>query len=133
MTVTKPIYLFIGVGGMGMAPLAGWMAHAGYSVFGCDDNLQESVRRFLLDSGVGLKDFLLAEQLKQFDRIVYSSAIKPDHPLLEAASKLGLETLRRGEMLAEIAASKRLVAIVGSHGKTTTSGMIAHAIRQCEV
>ena len=116
-----------------MAPLAGWMAHAGYSVFGCDDNLQESVRRFLLDSGVGLKDFLLAEQLKQFDRIVYSSAIKPDHPLLEAASKLGLETLRRGEMLAEIAASKRLVAIVGSHGKTTTSGMIAHAIRQCEV
>ena len=115
-----------------MAPLAGWMAHAGYSVFGCDDNLQENVRRFLIDSGVGLKDFLLPEQLKQFDRIVYSSAVKPNHPLLESASKLGLETLRRGEMLAEIATSKRLVAIVGSHGKTTTSGMIAHAIRHCE-
>ena len=115
-----------------MAPLAGWMAHAGYSVFGCDDDLQETVRRFLVDSGVGLKDFLLPEQLKQFDRIVYSSAIKLDHPLMEAASKLGLETLRRGEMLAEVAASKRLVAIVGSHGKTTTSGIIAHAIQHCE-
>ena len=90
MTATKPDYLFVGVGGMGMAPLAGWMARAGYSVFGCDDNLQEIVRRFLLDSGVELKDFLLAEQLNQFDRIVYSSAIKPDHPLLSAAKELGL-------------------------------------------
>lgn len=113
-----------------MAPLAGWMAHAGYSVAGCDDNLQETVRRFLVGAGVDLKDFLLAEQLDSFDRIVYSSAIKPEHPLLAAASKAGLEALRRGEMLAEIAASKRLVAIVGSHGKTTTSGMIAHALRQ---
>ena len=132
MTATKLDYLFVGVGGMGMAPLAGWMARAGYSVFGCDDNLQEIVRRFLLDSGVELKDFLLAEQLNQFDRIVYSSAIKQDHPLLAAASELGLETLRRGKMLAEIAAEKRLVAVVGSHGKTTTSGMIAHALRQCD-
>ena len=132
MTVTRPSYLFVGVGGMGMAPLAGWMANAGYSIFGCDDNLQEIVRRFLIDSGVGIKTFLLPEQLKQFDRIVYSSAVKSDHPLLLAASELGLETLRRGEMLAEIAASKRLVAIVGSHGKTTTSGMIAHVIRQCK-
>ena len=133
MTATKPIYLFIGVGGMGMAPLAAWMSHAGYSVYGCDDNLQENVRRFLVDSGVGLKDFLLNEQLKQFDRIVYSSAVKLDHPFLKAASELGLETLRRGEMLAEIAASKRLVAIVGSHGKTTVSGAIVHAIRRCAV
>ena len=133
MTTTRPTYLFIGVGGMGMAPLAGWMACAGYSVLGCDDNLQGRVRRFLIDSGVSLKDFLLAEQLNQFDRIIYSSAVKPDHPLLAAATEMGLETLRRGEMLAEIAASKRLVAIVGSHGKTTTSGMIAHAIRQCKV
>ncbi len=133
MTVTKPKYLFIGVGGMGMAPLAGWMARAGYAVSGCDDNLQESIRRFLTQSGVGLEEFLLAEKIDQFDRIIYSSAVKPDHPLLAAAIESGLETLRRGEMLAEIAASKRLVAIVGSHGKTTTSGMIAHAIRQCEV
>jgi len=111
-----------------MAPLAGWMARAGYSVFGCDDNLQESVHRFLTDSGVVLKEFLLPEQVEQFERIVYSSAVKPDHPLMEAATQIGLKTLRRGEMLAEISAEKRLVAIVGSHGKTTATGMIAHAI-----
>lgn len=114
-----------------MAPLAGWMVRAGYSVAGCDDNLQENARRVLSDSGVVLSDFLLPEQLSQFDRVVHSSAIKPDHPLLAEAHKLGLKTLRRGEMLAEIAASKRLVAVVGSHGKTTTSGMIAHAVRRC--
>jgi UDP-N-acetylenolpyruvoylglucosamine reductase len=56
-----------------------------------------------------------------------------DHPILEAARKLGIATLRRGEMLAKIASSKRLIAIVGSHGKTTTSGMIAHAMRCCGV
>ena len=110
-----------------MAPLAGWMAHAGYSVVGYDDNLRESVRRFLSSSGVQLKEFVLSEQLDSFTGIVHSSAIQPDHPLLKAALERGLETFRRGEMLAEIAASKRLVAIVGSHGKTTTAGMIAHA------
>ena len=114
-----------------MAPLAGWMVRAGYAVAGCDDNLQENVRRVLADSGVALSDFLLPEKVSQFNRIVHSSAIKPDHPLLAEAHKLEIETLRRGEMLAEIAASKRLVAVVGSHGKTTTSGMIAHAVRRC--
>lgn len=131
MTVSKNSYLFIGVGGMGMAPLAGWMTRAGYSVFGYDDNLQEPVRRFLANAGVLLKDFILAEHFAQFDTVVYSSAIQSSHPLLATARKRGLTTLRRGEMLAEIAASKRLIAIAGSHGKTTTTGMIAHATRYC--
>lgn len=115
-----------------MAPLAGWMARAGYTVLGYDDNLQEHVRQFLAGSGVELDDFLLTEQISQFDKVVYSSAIKADHSLLAAASKAGLELLRRGEMLAEIAEMKRLVAIVGSHGKTTTTGMVAHAIQHCK-
>ena len=52
---SEQTYLFIGVGGMGMAPLAGWMSRAGYSIVGYDDNLQENVRRFLEASGVGLR------------------------------------------------------------------------------
>ena len=118
---------------MGMAPLAGWMARAGYAIIGYDDNLQERVRCFLEASGVGLRDFVFSEQLAGFTTVVYSSAIQADHPLLAAARKLGLKTLRRGEMLAEIAATKRLIAVVGSHGKTTTSGMIAHGVRHCGV
>ena len=130
MSGSKESYLFIGIGGMGMAPLAGWMAHAGYSIAGYDDNLQERLRYFLEDAGVSLRDFVLSEQFVEFTAVVYSSAIQPDHPLLKAAREHGLKTLRRGEMLAKVAASKRLVAVVGSHGKTTTCGMIAHAVRQ---
>jgi len=133
MPASEETYLFIGVGGMGMAPLAGWMASAGYAIIGYDDNLQERVRRFLDASGVGLRDFVFTEQLTGFTTVVYSSAIQADHPLLAAARMLGLKTLRRGEMLAEIAETKRLIAVVGSHGKTTTSGMIAHGVRHCGV
>jgi len=113
-----------------MAPLAGWMSRAGHTVVGYDDNLQEMVRSFLEDAGVETKEIVLSEQINAFTRVVYSSAVKADHPLLKAALEHGLETLRRGELLAEIAASKRLVAIVGSHGKTTTTGMIAHAAQK---
>ena len=110
-----------------MAPLASWMSCAGHKVVGYDDNLQENIRRLLNTSGVELMEFVFPEQMNAFTQVVFSSAIRPDHPLLTAALRQGLKTVRRGEMLAEIAASRRLVAIVGSHGKTTTAGMLAHA------
>ena len=130
MSLGADQYLFLGVGGMGMAPLAGWLAGAGCTITGYDDNLQERVRRFLLGAGVQIEDFIFPERLSQFTVLVYSSAIQQAHPLLAAARAQGLKTVRRGEMLAQVAASKRLIAVVGSHGKTTTSGMIAYAIRR---
>lgn len=123
-------FLFLGVGGMGMAPLAGWMAEAGYSICGYDAHLQERVRYWLDAAGVMLEDFLLPEQIGAFTTLVYSSAVAPEHPILMAARAAGLRLLRRGEMLAELARDGRLIAIVGSHGKTTTSGMIAHGIQR---
>ena len=71
MTGSKESYLFIGIGGMGMAPLAGWMAHAGYSIAGYDDNLQERVRCFLEESGVSLRDFVFSEKFVEFTTVVY--------------------------------------------------------------
>ena len=126
-------YLFLGVGGMGMAPLASWLARAGHAIAGYDDNLQQAVRRHLIDAGVQLHDFIFPEQLSPDTTVVYSSAIQPQHRLLAAARARGFKCLRRGELLAEIAACKRLIAVVGSHGKTTTTGMIAHAARHCGV
>lgn len=126
-------YLFIGAGGMGMAPLACWMAQAGYPVFGYDAHLQERVRRWLADSGVVLEDFIFPGQISRFTTVVYSSAVAPSHPLLGAAREAAIRCLRRGEMLAEIASSKHFIAVVGSHGKTTTSGMIAHGLRHCGI
>jgi len=126
-------YLFIGVGGMGMAPLAGWLAQSGKAVCGYDDNLQVAVRGFLEQSGVNVRDFVFAEQLKQFSTVVFSSAISQEHPLLSASREAGIRTLRRGELLAEVSRTKRLIAVAGSHGKTTTSGMIAHILSQHSV
>ncbi|MFQ3271523.1 MAG: UDP-N-acetylmuramate--alanine ligase, partial [Lentimonas sp.] len=57
MSASEATYLFVGVGGMGMAPLAAWMARAGYAITGYDDNLQERVRCLLEASGVALRDF----------------------------------------------------------------------------
>ena len=126
-------YLFVGVAGMGMAPLACWMASAGYQISGYDAHLQERVRTWLDRAGVELYDFLFPEQVCQYTTLVYSSAVPKDHPLLAAARESGLRLLRRGEMLAEIAKRKRLIAVVGSHGKTTTSGMIAHGLQHCGI
>ena len=126
MNSTEQNFLFVGVGGMGMAPLACWMSRAGYSVIGCDAHLQESVRLLLTHSGVELKDFILPEQVIDFSTVVYSSAVSQTHPLLVCARKAGLRCLKRGEMLNEITRDKKLMAVVGSHGKTTTCRMIAH-------
>lgn len=126
-------FLFLGVGGMGMAPLACWMSAAGYSITGYDACLQENVRKHLVQAGVELRDFVFPEQLEGFSTVVYSSALRQDHALLEAARAAGLVCLRRGEMLARIAAGTKLIAVVGSHGKTTTGGMIAWGIRRAGI
>lgn len=123
-------YLFLGVGGMGMAPLASWLSNSGINIFGYDDALQERSRELLVASGVQLMDFIFTEHLESYHMIVYSSAIAPTHTILQAAQARGIPTMRRGEMLAKVSQQKRLIAIVGSHGKTTTSGMIAHMLRQ---
>lgn len=126
----EPHYLFLGVGGMGMAPLAIWMSNAGYAVSGHDANLQESVRQHLVAGGVDLLEFVFPEHLSPFSTVVYSSAVRSGHPLLDAARLAGLECVRRGEMLARIASGRQLIAVVGSHGKTTTTGMIAYGMQR---
>ncbi|MFP4156901.1 MAG: UDP-N-acetylmuramate dehydrogenase [Opitutales bacterium] len=122
--------LFLGVGGMGMAPLACWLCEDGYRISGYDNSLQECVRTHLEHAGVALHDFLPAQRIGCFDVVVHSSALRADHPLLIAAKEAGLPCLRRGELLAELANGKRLIAVAGSHGKTTTCGMIAYAVRK---
>ena len=113
---------------MGMAPLASWLASADSHVVGYDDCLQPKVRTLLEDAGVVIADFLFEEDLNDCDIVVYSSALSKTHPILQQAQAKGLKLMRRGELLAEISKTRRLVAIVGSHGKTTTAGMAAHGM-----
>ncbi|MGA2053101.1 MAG: UDP-N-acetylmuramate dehydrogenase [Opitutales bacterium] len=118
---------FLGLGGMGMAPLALYLAESGCRVRGHDDHMREPVRRWL--DRRGILSAPCADLPEDVSRVVYSSAIASAHPLMQAARARGLGLMRRGEMLAEVVRGRRLIAVVGSHGKTTTTALLIHALR----
>ena len=132
MSIEKRI-LFLGVGGAGMAPLAMWCAAKGDLIFGYDDYFKQCALDYLINSKVELLDAVLIEDIKSYDQVVYSNAIAKTHRLLREAERLKIPCLKRGEKLAQVAQSKKLIAIVGSHGKTTTSALIGYAIEKLEL
>jgi len=115
----------LGVGGMGVAPLAIYLARLGWAVSGEDDALTPGVAGLLAAAGV--RTVALPEAC---DLVVRSSAIPEAHPSCRWAAARGLPLVRRGELLAEVVRDKRLVAVCGSHGKTTTTAMLVTALRQ---
>jgi UDP-N-acetylmuramate--alanine ligase len=127
MSASKPV-LLLGVGGMGMAPLALLLAQQGVSVVGNDAMLTPQMRALLEAHGVRIEDCLLEEQLSDYAEVVHSSALSRQHPLIVAARAQGLSVRRRGERLAELLANKKIVAVAGSHGKTTTTALLVHAM-----
>jgi len=121
---------FVGVGGMGMGPLAIYLSQLGYQVNGEDDAMTETMRCHLDRAKVTITasgDLTEACQL-----VVCSSAISPKHPACVAAKAKQIPLVRRGELLAEILRGKKLVAVCGSHGKTTTSSMLATILRRAD-
>ena len=115
----------LGVGGMGVAPLAIYLARSGWGVSGEDDALSPEVSALLAAAGVEV-----SPMPQKADLVVRSSAIPEDHPSFLAAAARGLPLVRRGELLAEVLRSKKLVAVCGSHGKTTTTAMLITALRR---
>ena len=117
----------LGVGGMGLGPLAIYAAEIGFAVSGADDAMTDAMRVWLERAGIHLAaPDVLPEGV---ELVVISSAIPPSHPALILAGKRGLAVVRRGEFLAELARHRRLVAVCGSHGKTTTTAMLVTALR----
>ena len=119
----------IGVAGSGMSGIAGLLLQLGHEVSGSDklDSLETDRLQRL-----GLKFYQQhrAEDARDAELIVYSSAIKPDNPILKNARDNGVRAVRRAEALAKILSAKRGVLIVGMHGKTTTSAMTAYVLRE---
>jgi UDP-N-acetylmuramate--alanine ligase len=119
---------FIGIGGAGMSGLALVCARLGATVTGSDrssSSYMERLRRAGLAPAVGHD----AANLPEGAEVVLSTAIGEDNPELALARERGLATLRRGELLAELCARKRLIAVAGTHGKTTTTAMAVWALR----
>ncbi|HXX26583.1 MAG TPA: UDP-N-acetylmuramate--L-alanine ligase [Pseudolabrys sp.] len=118
-----PIH-FVGIGGIGMSGIAEVLANQGYTVIGSDVSDNANVKR-LRDKGVKVAIGHKAENIDSADVIVVSSAIKQDNPELVAAREKRLPVVRRAEMLAELMRLKSCVAIAGTHGKTTTTSLVA--------
>ncbi|CAH1657772.1 UDP-N-acetylmuramate--L-alanine ligase [Hyphomicrobiales bacterium] len=118
-----PIH-FIGIGGIGMSGIAEVLLNLGYTVQGSDAGDNANVKR-LRDKGA--KTFLghTADNLGDAEVVVVSTAIQRDNPELAAAREKRLPVVRRAEMLAELMRLKTCVAIAGTHGKTTTTSIVA--------
>ena len=118
-----PIH-FIGIGGIGMSGIAEVMMNLGYTVQGSDANDNANVRRL---SEKGIRTFVghSAEHVEEAAIVVVSTAIRPDNPELQAARERRLPVVRRAEMLAELMRFKSCVAVAGTHGKTTTTSLVA--------
>ena len=115
---------FIGIGGIGMSGIAEILHNQGYTVQGSDAAVNPNVQR-LRDMGIRVEIGQSADNLGQAEVVVVSSAIKKDNPELVAARARALPVVRRAEMLAEIMRFKTAIAIGGTHGKTTTTTLVA--------
>src|SRR5215467_6463016 len=118
-----PIH-FVGIGGIGMSGIAEVLCNLGYTVQGSDAADSGNVAR-LREKGVKVTVGHKAENVDGVDVVVVSTAIKRDNPELMAARAQRIPVVRRAEMLAELMRLKSCVAIAGTHGKTTTTTMVA--------
>lgn len=118
-----PIH-FVGIGGIGMSGIAEVLIEHGYTVQGSDLKASKITDR-LKKLGAVVFEGQRAENLEGAEVVVISSAIKPGNPELDAARAKGLPVVRRAEMLAELMRLKSNVAVAGTHGKTTTTTMVA--------
>ena len=122
-TDVGPIH-FVGIGGIGMSGIAEVLLNLGYRVQGSD--LKEStITQRLTDLGATIFIGQRAENLEHAEVVVISSAIKTGNAELDQARLMGLPVVRRAEMLAELMRMKSNVAVAGTHGKTTTTTMVA--------
>jgi len=117
----------LGACGMGMGPLALYLRATGHEVRAWDDAPRGPMLDHLRSAGITLDRDPWASGWSP-EVVGHSAAIAPGHPLRALAAARGAELVRRGELLARAAAGRRLVAVCGSHGKTTTCGMVIAAL-----
>ncbi len=123
---------FVGIGGAGMAGIAEVLLNLGYSVSGTDLKLS-SVTERLRALGARVAEGHAAENLGDADVVVVSSAVAADNPEVLAAHARRVPVIRRAEMLAELMRFRYGIAIAGTHGKTTTTSLIASVLAEAQL
>jgi UDP-N-acetylmuramate--alanine ligase len=116
---------FVGIGGIGMSGIAELLANLGYVVSGSDAKRSEVTARLESACGVTVFEGHAAGNVGDADVVVFSSAVKRTNPEIAEALRRGIPVIPRAEMLAELMRLRFSIAVAGSHGKTTTTSMIA--------
>lgn len=124
-TDPRPVH-FVGIAGAGMSALAELFVRRGVAVSGCDTGIEGADH--LRTLGVALHAGHAPSHVAEARALVITSAMRRDHPELEAARDAGLPIIRRAEALGEAVAGRTLVAVAGTHGKTTTTVMTTEAL-----
>jgi len=127
--IAVPHIHFVGIGGIGMSGLARVLLEAGYPVSGCDRQLNPITER-LSAMGATIHQGHSRDHVAGVDLLVISSAIPADNPDLMAARQRELPIVKRAELLGHLMKGQRGVTVAGTHGKTTTTGMIAWILEQ---
>jgi UDP-N-acetylmuramate--alanine ligase len=123
---------FVGIGGAGMSGIAEVMLNLGYEVAGSD--LRESqVTRRLAERGVRICIGHRPENVHDRDAVVVSSAVREDNPEVKAARAWRIPVVPRAEMLAEIMRFHYGIAVAGTHGKTTTTSLVASLLAEADL
>ena len=125
-TDARPVH-FVGVAGAGMSALAELLVRRGATVTGCDNNLAGAAD--LRNLGLTLHEGHDPAHVDGARAVVVTSAVPKDHPELARARALGIPVIRRAEALGEAVAGTTLVAVAGTHGKTTTTVLTTEALR----
>jgi len=120
---------FVGIGGAGMSGIAEVLANLGFVVSGSDLNENSTTRRL---AGLGVRTFVghTAENISGADAVVVSTAVQADNPEVLAARGRYLPVVPRAQMLAELMRLKQGIAVAGTHGKTTTTSLVASILGQ---
>ncbi|MDO6460330.1 UDP-N-acetylmuramate--L-alanine ligase [Granulosicoccaceae sp. 1_MG-2023] len=118
---------FIGIGGVGMGGIAEVMLHSGYEVSGSDQTRNALIQR-LEKQGARIFPSHAAGQVEGIDVVVVSSAIPQDNPEVLRARELRIPVVPRAEMLAELMRFSQGIAVAGTHGKTTTTSLVASVL-----
>jgi UDP-N-acetylmuramate-alanine ligase len=120
---------FVGIGGAGMSGIAEVLHNLGYIISGSDKN-ENKVTRRLQEMGIQVVNGHLPGYINGSDVVVYSSAVSQNNPELQAARTRRIPIIPRAEMLAELMRFKHGIAIAGTHGKTTTTSLVASLLAE---
>ncbi len=134
--MNKKSYYFIGIGGIGMSSLAMYLKQKNNIVAGCDKNTNQKTIQILKNSKIHIDqetnciDYL---EKNHIDYLVLTNTVSPNHPAVIFANNNNIPIIYRGKLLGDSLLDKKIIGITGSHGKTSTTGMIAYVLNKIEI